>query len=166
MSLYLNSSQEETFQTIMDYFRGRRYKILVSNSPSLIRAEFGSWHSLSVSSGTAKGEAEATIIKRNGGSYVNFNFSFMKEYLSGLIVAVVIFPIVYLIAQWFAGSYFSQLPASVVADAWGIFNPILIFLIMIGFALIMSMEGLLVSKTRKRFIEEFNVFAQSLSSKK
>lgn len=166
MSLYLNSSQEETFKTVMDYFMGRRYKILVSNSPSLIRAEFGSWWSMTVSSGTAKGEAEATIMKRNGGSYVNFNFSFMKEYLSGLIVAVVGVLVVYLVAQWLAGFYISQLPASVIADAWGIFNPIVFVVIMLLLAFIMSMEGLLVSKTRKRFIEEFNVFAQSLSAKK
>jgi hypothetical protein len=47
-----------------------------------------------------------------------------------------------------------------------IFYPIIFILIMLLLAFTMSMEGYLVSKTRKRFIEEFNVFAQSLSTKK
>lgn len=165
MSLYMNSSQEETFQSLMDYFTGRRYKILVSNSPQLVRAEIGSWMSMTVASGTAKGEAEATIIKRNGGSYVNFNFNFMKEYVSGLISCVLGALIIYAVVYWIGGAYFSRLPSQAVGDVWAIVNPSIIVGIVLLFAIVMSMEGYLVAKTRKRFIAEFNTFAQSLPNK-
>jgi hypothetical protein len=61
-------------------------KILSSNSPSYIRAEFGSWTSMSLDN--AKGEVEAEIKERNGGCYSNLNFSFFKEYLFALIIAI------------------------------------------------------------------------------
>lgn len=167
MSLYMESSQEETFKTIMDYFMGRHYKILVSNSPSLVRAEIGSWMVMSMASGNAKGESEATIIKRNGGSYVNFNFDFTKEYISGLIVAVIGALAVYAVLNWMAGSIFlSRIPSQSVGDAWAIFNPIIIAGSVLLFAIIMSLEGYFVSRTRKRFLAEFNTFAQSLPTKK
>jgi len=55
-------------------------KILTSNPPSYIRAEFGSLASMSPDN--SKGEVEISIVKRNGGSYVNLNFSFSLEYLA------------------------------------------------------------------------------------
>lgn len=165
MSLYMNFSQEETFQSVMDYFTGRRYKILVSHSPSLIRAEIGSWMSMSFESGTAKGEAEATVMKRNGGSYVNFNFNFTKEYVSGLIGAVIGALIVYAVGYWIGSSVISGLQSQAVNAMWTFLNTALIAGILILFAIVMSMEGYLVAKTRKRFIVEFNMFAQSLPNK-
>ena len=70
----------------MDYFTSKHMKILTSNSPSYIRAEFGSWTSMSLDN--AKGEVEAEIKERNDGSYSNLNFSFFKECLFALIIAI------------------------------------------------------------------------------
>ena len=157
----MNSSQEETYHLLMDYFTGRRERVLTSNSPSYIRAEIGSWASLSI--GNAKGEVEANITKRNGGSYINLSFNFFKEYIVTLLAAIVGALIIYFFPQWvlssFAPSYFLRL-------FQGTFNIILLGGIILFFAIVMVVAGYAASSTRKRFIDEFNMFAQSLQSKK
>jgi len=149
MSFYVNATQEETFQYVMDYFNGRHMKMQASNSPSYIRVEFGSWFALETS-GNAKGEAEANIAKKNGGSYVNLNLDFGKEYLVSsavflpiIAVAMVIFYEMLEIPFWYS---------------------LIVLLIML--IVVLAGEGYSVSKTRKRFIKEFNMFIQSLASKK
>ena len=66
MSLFVNVSEEEAFRLMMNYFTSKHMKIVTSDSPSYIRAEFGSWTSMSL--GNAKGEVEVEITARNGGS--------------------------------------------------------------------------------------------------
>jgi hypothetical protein len=163
----MDSSQEETFQTIMDYFTVRRYKILFSNPSSLIRAEIGSWMGMSIASGTAKGEVEATVMKRNGGSYLNFNFDFTKEYVGTLIVAVIVIALfIYAVPYWIIGSTFvPNLPSSSIDAFWTWYNTILILLSLFAFAIIMSLDGYYVSRTKKKFIAEFDKFAKSLPKK-
>jgi len=149
MSFYVNATQEETFQYVMNYFKGRRMRILTSSSPSHIRVEFGSWLALETS-GNEKGEAEANITKSNGGSYVNLNLDFMKVYLVYfaifLPIAVVIIVVLYQMLE---------------IPFW--FTLIVLLLILL---IALAAEGYSVSKTKKRFIEEFNMFIQSLASKK
>lgn len=164
MSLFMNSSQEDTFRSLMDYFTGRRDKILVSTSPSLIRVEIGAYWSWS--RGHAKGEAETTITKRDSGSYINFNFDFTKEYVSGFIVAIIGALLCYFVVSWVAGLMLSEIPSWITGNMWSIVNLIVIGgMVMIIFT-VMALEGYNVSATRKRFIDEFNMFAQSLSTKK
>ena len=163
MSLFMDSSQEETFQTIMDYFIGRQYKILVSNSPSLIRAEIGSYMAMSTSTGTAKGDAETTIVKRNEGSYVNFNLNFTKEYIAGFLAAIVAGLIVYGVAFWIVSSVFSSSPFW--SSASSVYNSLLIGGSSFAFILVMLVEGYYVSKTKTKFIAEFDRFAKSLPHK-
>lgn len=165
MSLFVNAPQEEAFRSLMDYFTGRRVKILTSNKPSYVRVGIGSWIGF-VFQGNAKGEVETTVTKRNGGSYVHFNFDFTKEYASGFIGAIVGALLLYGIGSWVANLMISKLPYSAIGEIWSLVYLIIIFGMVMLFATIMVMEGYYVSRTKKRFIEEFNKFMQSLTSKK
>ena len=159
MSLFVNASQEEAFRSLMDYFTGRRMRILTSNLPSYIRAEFGSW--VSMSYGNAKGEVEVNITKRDSGSYVNLNFSFLKEYLSDLIGAIIGALIMYVIV-W---AMLSVYPSVVVEIVQSYVNMLLLGVTLTLFGIVMAISGYNTSRTRKRFVEEFNMFMQSLASK-
>jgi hypothetical protein len=162
----MSSSQEETFQTIMNYFAERRYKIVVSNSPSLVKAEFGSYLAMSFSAVTAKGEMEVSIVKRNGGSCVNLNFDFTKGYLAGFISAVFGALLCFVVAYLLVSFSLSGFPSWAIENAWSMFNTIMISAIVAVFIGTMSLEAYYVSRTRKRIIEEFNKLSQSLSARK
>lgn len=156
----MNSSQEDTFRSLMDYFNGRRFRILVSNQPYLIRAEIGAYWAMS--RGNAKGEVEASITKRNGGSYINFNFSFTKEYITGLIASSIGALVAYVLGWGVANMMISRMPFANVADLSLFVNGIIVFGIVMIFLAVMTIEGQNASITRKKFINEFNTFAQSL----
>lgn len=147
MSFFVNVPQEEAYRLTADYFKGRGLKIAASKSPSYVKAEFGSWTSISLDN--AKGEVKVDLTKANRGSYANLHFSFSSEYLMGFAVTLFFAAATYIIYA--------------------------IIEIPIGFALIvMSIEvifvigiiGFSVSLTRKKFIEEFNMFLQSLAPKR
>lgn len=163
MSLFMNSSQEETFQTLIDYFVGRRNKILFSNKPNLIRAEIGAYWAMS--RGNAKGEVETTIAQRNEGSYVNFNFSFTKEYIMGVIASFIGTIIAYFLGWGVANAMISRMPFANIADLSLIINGILAFGIIMIFLMVMAMEGQNASTTKKKFIAEFDMFAKSLPNR-
>jgi len=146
----------------MDYFSGRRMRILTSNPPSYIRVECGSWVSFSFQ-GNAKGEIEVNVTKRNSGSYINFNFNFFKEYMGDFLLAIIGALFVYVFLQWILSSLY---PSDFVRSFQGAFSLILLGGIVLLFALVMGLAGYATSLTRRRFIEEFNMFAQSLSTKK
>jgi len=147
MSFFVNASEEEAFRLVMDYFEGRRMKILTSNAPSYIRAQFGSWVSMSPSN--SKGEVEINTVKRNGGSYVNLNFDFSKEYLAALIVTTI-------------GAIVTLIVYGVLEiEPWFTLVVILAIVAIVG-----GIVGYSVSATRRSVIEEFNMFIQSFASKK
>ena len=131
----------------MDYFNGRRMKILTSNPPSYIRAEFGSLASMSPDN--SKGEVDISIVKRNGGSYVNLNFSFSLEYLAAFTVTIIGALIAYIIYTML------EIPFQFT---------LLVILVMVAF--VVGIIGYSVSATRRKFIEEFNMFIQSLAPKR
>lgn len=164
MSLFVNTSEEEAFRLLMGYFTSKHMKIIASNSPSYIRAEFGSWTSMSLDN--ANGEVEAEIREKNGGSYAHLDFSFLKEYLFALIVAI--FGTLFLcVAMWWRAT--RDLPRVNPAEVGNFLlktNLITFGLSAVMFAVVIGFVGYSISLTRKRFIEEFNVFVQSLSSKK
>mgnify|MGYP001057670560 CR=1 FL=1 len=159
MSIFVNTSQEEAFHFVMDYFTGRRMKVLTSNSPSYIRAEFGSWTSISPSN--EKGVVEVSVMKRNGGSYVNLNFNFFETYLMALIVTIIGAFATYGFMWWLV--VVNPLQRAIVPSGANflILMPIALFC-----ALMIAVLGYTVSLTRRRFIEEFNMFMQSLHAKK
>jgi len=155
MSWFVGSSQEEIFRLLMDYFGGRRMKILTSNPPSYIRAEYGSW--TSVSSGNAKGEVEANISKRNGGSYVILNLNFLKEYLMALIAAIIGALFIYGVMWWLV--IVNPLQRTIDPVEWN-FHAIIVVLLYL--ALSIGYLGYNTLLTRRRLMDEFNMFAQSL----
>ncbi len=86
MNQYLEFLQEETFQTMMEYFLGKRYGISQSIPHSLIKTDIGAWISIGV--GEAKGGVETTILKKGTGNIINFSFNFARKYvLVGLCLA-------------------------------------------------------------------------------
>ncbi len=160
LSLFIGASQEEAFRSVMDYFTSRRMRILTSNSPSYIRAELGAWVSMFM--GNAKGEVEATIVKRDSGSYINLNFSFLKEYLADLILSVVVTFLLYVIPFVVTLGYPSEIVQT--AQGWLYMIVTLMAILLFGFAL--GIAGYNASKTRDKSMQEFNMFIQSLATKK
>ena len=148
MSFFVNASQEEAFHLVMDYFTGRHFKVHTSNPPSYIKAEFGSWISFETS-GNAKGEVEANLVKRNSGSYINLDLSFGKEYITNAMMLVVAVSV-----------------TLVIFDGLGFDFPFILSMLLFEVAILLGFVGYAVSKTRRRIIEEFNMFIQSLASKK
>ena len=164
MSLFVNVSEEEAFRLMMDYFTSKQMKILTSNSPSYIRAEFGSLTSISLNN--AKGEVEAEIVEKNGGSYSNLNFSFIKEYLYALIIAI-FGTLLLFVVMWLRAT--RELPQINPADVDNFIfkvNLITFGLSAIMFAVAVVFVAYSTSLTRRRFIEEFNMFMQLLPSQK
>jgi hypothetical protein len=164
MSLFVNVSGEEAFRLILDYFTLKRMKILTSNSPSYIRAEFGSWTSMSLDN--ANGEVEVEITERNGGSYSNLNFSFFKEYLFALIIAFFGTLLLCVVMWWRATSDMSRINPADVGNFLFKVNLVTFGLAAIMFAVAIGLVVYSTSITRRRFVEELNMFMQSLPSKK
>ena len=164
MSLFVNVSEEEAFHSLMKYFTSKHMKIMASNSPSYIRAGFGSWTSLSLDN--ANGEVEVEITGKNGGSYANLSLSFLKEYMLALIVAVFGTLFLCVIMWWRATNDLPRIDPADVGSFLLKINLITFGLSVVMFVVAIGVVGYSVSLTRKRFIEEFNVFMQSLPSKK
>jgi len=147
MSFFVNASQEEAFRLMMDYFTGRHMKIPNSSSPSYIEAEFGSLITLSLDN--AKGKAKLNVVKSNGGAYANLNLDFSLEYLAALILTIIGVLITYI--------YYTMLE-------FPFWYTLLIMLSI--FILVWGLVGYSVTLTRRKIIEEFNMFIQSLASRK
>jgi small-conductance mechanosensitive channel len=164
MSLLFNASEEEAFLLITDYFASKNMKILATNHPSHIRAEFGSWTSISLNN--AKGEVEVEITKRNGGSYTNLNFSFSKEYLLALIIAI-LGTLALCVVMWWRAT--RDMPQINPADTGNFLFKVSLITVGLSAVMFAAAIGLVVystALTRRRFVEEFNMFTQSLSSQK
>ena len=147
MSFFVNASQEEAFRLVMDYFTGRHMKIPNSSSPSYIEAEFGSLIAFTLDN--AKGKVKLNIAKSNGGAHVNLNFDFSLDYLAILTVTTIGLLMIYI--------YYTILEIPVAYT-------LLIMLLIVAFA-----GGIVqysVRLTKRKTIEAFNMFVQSLDSKR
>jgi len=164
MNLFVNVSEEEAFRLLMDYFTSKHIKIIASNSPSYIRAEFGSWTSMSLDN--ANGEVEVEIKERNGGSYTNLNFSFFKEYLFALIIAISVTLLLCVVMWWRATRDMSRINPADVGNFLFKVSLITVGLSAVMFAVVIGLVVYSTSITRRKFIEEFNMFMQSLPSQK
>ena len=151
MSLPLDVSQEEAFRLVSDYFTKKRMRISTFDSPSYIRAELGAWGELSL--GNAYGEVETSIVKRESRSHVNFNLSFRKEYLLGLTSSIIITILFYVIIS-IVILKFPETNQSLI-------NTLVYSGILLIFVLIMGGSLYDASATRRKFIEEFNMFIRS-----
>lgn len=148
MSLFLDYSQEEAFQKVMDYFLKKRCKILMSTPPSLIKAEFGAYYPMAWTN--AKSEVEATVTKGDNGSYVNFTFDFRKSYIFLFVSSLVASLLFLLLRVWRTSiDYASEYPIFLVV-AFSFF----IIAILLG--------RYSANLTRRKFIEEFGRFAELL----
>lgn len=158
MSLYVDSTQEETFRLMTDYLTGKRMKIVVSTAPSYIRAEFGSW-SLSELS-YPKGEIEANIQERDSGTDVNFIFNFTNEYLR--IFMEVCFALALI---WTAFLLFSTLrPFGIGLSFSEGLVPVTLLTVAVV-AVELTVYALRIPLTRKNLAKGFNRFASSPSQK-
>jgi len=164
MNLFVNVSEEEAFRLLMDYFTSKHIKIIASNSPSYIRAEFGSWTSMSLDN--ANGEVEVEIKERNGGSYTNLNFSFFKEYLFALIIAISVTLLLCVVMWWRATRDMSRINPADVGNFLFKVSLTTVGLSAVMFAVVIGLVVYSTSITRRKFIEEFNMFMQSLPSQK
>ncbi len=164
MSLFINSSQEDTFRSLMDFFNGRRSRVLVSNQPYRIRVEIGSYWALTLDS--AKGEVEASITKRDGGSYINLNFNFMKEYLLGLVGSFIGAVALVVLGYTIGNAMITDMSQSVAAGAWSSIYGVIVFGILMTFVVVMATESGSAFVTKRKFINELDMFVQSLQTKK
>lgn len=135
----MDSSQEETFHLLTRYFALRHEEILVSNSPSYVKAKVPTGGFFS------EGKAEATITKRNGGSYVNINFDFRRGYIEALLLAIAIF-IVPIISSF---TYFTPINYLELGVVFLVTSVLIIS--------VMAFEGYTVSLTKKRLIDELRL---------
>lgn len=165
MSFIMESTPEETIQLLIDFFIGRREKILCTNRPSLIRTEIGTWFGLTPGV-DPKGEIESLVTQRKDGSYVNFHFNFTTAYLSHLILAVICSIVIYLISSTIANSSASELSPLVRGDYLSMMNSVTIFVILVVLLIIVAYAAYNASKIKKTFISEFDKFIRSSKTKK
>jgi hypothetical protein len=164
VSISVNVSEEEAFRLTMDYFTSKHMRILASNSPSYIRAEFGSWTSISLDK--AKGEAEVEITSKNGGNNINLNFNFYKEYLFALMIAVFGTLLLCVVMWWRVSRDIARINPADVGDFLLKVNLITFGLSAVMFVVTIGLIVYSTGLTRRRFVEELNMFIQSLPSQK
>lgn len=145
----MNATEEETFNLITDYLKGRHMKIVESEANAHIEAEFGSIWSLSPRN--EKGIVEIQIVDREKGSLINITLDFSSTII--LAAAVTIST---------ATVLFSFLTHISRMDAYR--SALLAFGLLP--ALLLGTAAYSFSATRKKILEEFNMFVQSLYSKK
>jgi hypothetical protein len=164
MSLFANIPRQETFRLVTDWLASKRMKILIATHPSYIKAEFGSWTSISFDN--AKGEVEAEITERDGGTHVDLNFSFFKEYLSALLIAVFA-TLALCVIMWFRVSAdMPQVSPDNVGSVILRTSLITVGLSAVMFAVAIGIVGYSTALTKRKLIEQFNAFAQSLPFQK
>lgn len=159
MSLYIDASQKEAFNCVRDYLTSRHMAVLSSDPPAHIRARFGQWISMSFDNG--RGDVEVHTVEKNGGSYINLNFDFKNHYTVYLISSIIVAIIVYGAASWIANQRAASLRLSLMSA-----NLLNLSIALIVFLLTMALSGYEAQQTRRKFIQEFNMFIQSLASRK
>jgi len=159
MSLYIDASQKEAFNYVTDYLTSRHMKVLSSQPPTHIRARFGQWISLSF--GNGRGDVEVHTVAKNGGSYINLNFNFKNLYTVYLTISIIGAIIVYGALSWIASQRAAALRLSPMNT-----NLLNLIIALFSFALIMALSGYEAQQTRRKFIQEFNMFIQSLATRK
>ena len=147
MGWLINSSREETYRLLKDYFNGRHMRVMVSDPPLYIKAEFGSWTAMVLNN--AKGKVTARIVEKNGGNYVDLSLDFALEYFSALLLSIV-----------------GAISTYVFYDLLRIPSMWALFVILIEVVVIWGIVVSSVSLTRRKLIGELNIFIQSLSAKK
>jgi len=158
--LFIKSSQEKIFSSLIEYFNRKSVKILSSSSPSYIRVKLGSLRSLPFK-GDAKGEVEVNITEKNEGSDAYLNFNFFEEYQVGTAGAITLTVILYSIV-YALSIYLSDF----ITWFRGFFSVIFLGGTFLFFAFtVVGLSIYATSLTKRKFIQEFNVFTKSLPDK-
>ena len=131
----------------MDYFNGRHMKAKTSDPLSCIKAGFGSWTEMVLDN--AKGEVTARIAKRNSGSHVNLDLDFALEYYPAFLLTITAVAATYI--------FYDLLRAP---STWTL------FVMLIEIVVVWGIVAYSISLTRRKLLEEFIMFIQSLSAKK
>jgi hypothetical protein len=152
MKRYITSSQEETFQTLTDYLTEKNAKILISNKPDLIVAEFGVY--FDPKEKNIKGVVKASISKTDNGSCINFNFNFTKNFIAAFTLVTILG-----VASLALAYFFSNLNFSVFFDPFG--RILMLLFLCFVVAVIIAVEIKSALKTKHTFIAEFEMFAKS-----
>lgn len=147
MNLLIDSSPEETYRLLMDYFDGRHLKVKTSDSPLCIKAAFGSWTDMVLDN--AKGEVTARIVKRNGGSGVSLDFDFALEYYPALLLTVAGFVATYMLYDLMR-----------VSSMWAL------FVMLIEVVVVWGIVVYSISLTKRKLKEELDMLIQSQSTRK
>jgi hypothetical protein len=148
-SFSVNATEEEAFNLVTNYLNGKHMKIVKSEANAHIEAEFGSIWSLSPSN--EKGIVEIQLAERKKGSLINITLDFSSTII--LAAAVTISTAIIL---------FSFLTNISRMDAYR--SALLAFGLLP--ALLLGTAAYSFSATKKKILEEFNMFVQSLYSKK
>jgi uncharacterized membrane protein AbrB (regulator of aidB expression) len=130
----------------MDYFDGRRMKVKTSDPPSYVEAGFGSWTEMVLDN--AKGEVKARIAKKNGGSDVNLKLDFALEYYPALLLTIAGVAATYILYD------FMRVPST-----WAL------FVMLVEVLMVWGIVAYSISLTRKKILEDLNMFIQSLKQK-
>lgn len=170
MGMYVSSTQEETFLLLRRYLMVRFDEILDMDSPSYVKAELSPFYlsegKLGMqlhfhwttgwflrSKGNAKGIVEATVEKRNGGSYVNFNFDFFKEYRESLIIWGILLLFLNILLGYLELSH----PTNIAWIIIGLIN--VVMLIGVGLSILGDFRN--VDLTKQGFTKGFESFVES-----
>ncbi len=147
MSFHINLPDEEVFDLLIKYFVGRRIRIISVNKPSYIKVEVGKLFSMWFEE--AQGIVDINIVRLNEHSLINLHFNFSKEYISGLILSLLLSLVLYIYGLF--------------VDAPG---DLLFLLIVTIFGVTMALEIYNVAVTKKKFVEELSLFVQSTNLNK
>jgi hypothetical protein len=164
VKLAVNASEQEAFRFITDFFVSEEMKIIVANPSSHIRAEFGSWTSISLKK--AKGAVETEITKGNGGTTISLNFSFFKEYLYASVIAVFA-TLVLCMTMWLRTSV--EIAGVSPTNLWNFLLRVSLITAGLSAATFLMAIGIVAysaSSTRRRLVAEFKMFVQSLPAQK
>ena len=110
----------------------------------------------------APGEVEFNLTRRNGGSYVRLNFNFNKLYILTFAVLVALAAILYMLTM----IDLSSVPIEQLARASEFHSLWSLLIWSVGSLFIIGFIGYNISVTRKRIVEEFSRFIQSLTTEK
>jgi hypothetical protein len=156
LSLSMNSSREETYQFLTDYFHEKRMKVIASNAPSYVKVRFGSWGFLNTQF-DPKCEAEVNVAERDGGSSVSFSFVFFRRYLGETLAIMFGALLLFFLQQSIALSFY---PSGFNWLFVGAFNAVLLAEAIVLLDLLAGLSGYTKWQARKGFVDGFSKFAQ------
>ncbi|MEM2118927.1 MAG: hypothetical protein QW840_02260 [Candidatus Bathyarchaeia archaeon] len=160
MELQTNAPPEKVFRWVNDYFTstymkvGRSAEITVSETPSYIKVNFGSWFT---AMGNPRGVAEVFVSQKGQLTTLDFRLSFKKEYLKSVFFFVVILIAVasYFLWQIITLQSFEYFAGTLAST---------LFMALFIFAVLATVSAVNVSLTKGRLANDFADFLEAKAS--